>query len=352
MTTRLGAIPHGLLEARLNQENGAAGDVSDARYDRVQIGIHLLDQSCLFVLAACLEVLHRANSELGVNFFHPIILGHESSSESKKFGCWQEVKSHSKSNLGMSTLLIIGSEPSSPLQCKVFLPQLRFAHRHGATLVGIGSGVFPIAEAGLLTAQKCCVDNEYLNVFRERFPEISISQRLFHSEGQLVTCAGGTAVIDMMLWLIGRKLGNLHVSSIARGLQIGSLRNTNDDQICFPGGYGTVSCPRVRHAMKLFEEHIEEPMHPSAVAERLSISPRQLQRLFRRHLGESPARYSKRLRLKRARHLIQYSDLSVVDISLMCGFSSPSHMSKSYTDQYGIAPAKEFPRGKLQVASA
>ena len=70
-------------------------------------------------------------------------------------------------------------------------------------------------------------------------------------------------------------------------------------------------------------------------------STRQLERLFRRYLDRSPKRYYLELRLKKARSLLLQTDMSVINVALACGFSSPSHFSKCYRSFYGRTPYRE-----------
>jgi AraC family transcriptional regulator, glycine betaine-responsive activator len=63
--------------------------------------------------------------------------------------------------------------------------------------------------------------------------------------------------------------------------------------------------------------------------------------LFRRYLDRSPKRYYLELRLKKARSLLLQTDMSVINVALACGFSSPSHFSKCYRAFYARTPYRE-----------
>ena len=71
------------------------------------------------------------------------------------------------------------------------------------------------------------------------------------------------------------------------------------------------------------------------------MSQRQLQRLFREHLGMTPTHYYLTLRLRRARELLLQTDMSIMHITMACGFQSACHFSKSYRDSFGVAPTRE-----------
>ena len=82
------------------------------------------------------------------------------------------------------------------------------------------------------------------------------------------------------------------------------------------------------------------------------MSTRQLERLFRRYLNRSPKRYYMELRLQKARNLLMQTDMSVINVALACGFSSPSHFSKCYRAFYGRTPYRERGIPVIQQAVA
>ena len=77
------------------------------------------------------------------------------------------------------------------------------------------------------------------------------------------------------------------------------------------------------------------------IAKYAGLSRRQIERLFRRNLGRSPARYYLEIRLDRARHLLIQSDAPIVEVAVACGFVSASHFSKCYRELYGRSPQQE-----------
>ncbi len=79
----------------------------------------------------------------------------------------------------------------------------------------------------------------------------------------------------------------------------------------------------------------------SEISEYVDLSRRQVERLFRRHLGRSPARYYLEIRIDRARHLLLQSNMPIVDVAIACGFVSASHFSKCYREMYGRSPQME-----------
>ena len=66
----------------------------------------------------------------------------------------------------------------------------------------------------------------------------------------------------------------------------------------------------------------------------------------------SPKRYYLELRLKKARSLLLQTEMSVINVALACGFSSPSHFSKCYRAFYGRTPYRERGIPTLETGAA
>ena len=133
--------------------------------------------------------------------------------------------------------------------------------RAGATLGGIDTGSFVLAEAGLLGgADSVTVHWEALSAFRERYPSLDASQELFEIGARRITCAGGTASIDMMLDLIGREHGAALASAVSEQFVVSRIRQRSDHQrMEIAARYG-VHNRKLIQVIGVMEQHMEEPL--------------------------------------------------------------------------------------------
>jgi transcriptional regulator GlxA family with amidase domain len=88
------------------------------------------------------------------------------------------------------------------------------------------------------------------------------------------------------------------------------------------------------------EARLETPASRQALARSAGISLRQLERLFRRHLGRGVQEHYRRIRLDRARVLLRESSLPVLEIALSTGFASASQFSRAYRRAFGESPTE------------
>ncbi len=192
-----------------------------------------------------------------------------------------------------------------------------------------------LAEAGLLDGYKCTIHWENLPGFTEAFPELEATGGLFEIDRDRFTSAGGTTAIDMMLTLIASQHGPDLAAQVAEAILHSPIRHHSENQrMSLPARIGARH-PKLVSIIEKMEGCLEDPLSPSVLAKQAGLSTRQLERLFRRYLDRSPKRYYLELRLKKARSLLLQTDLSVINVALACGFSSPSHFSKCYRSFYG-----------------
>ena len=144
-----------------------------------------------------------------------------------------------------------------------------------------------------------------------------------------------------MLKLIARRHGTDLANLVADQMIHTAIRSDKDEQrLSIPTRIG-VRHPRLANVIHAMEDSIEDPISPALLAEDVGMSTRQLERLFRRYLNRSPKRYYMELRLGKARNLLQQTDMSVINVALACGFTSPSHFSKCYRALYKTTPYRE-----------
>ncbi len=218
---------------------------------------------------------------------------------------------------------------------------LRRMARKGTEIGAICTGSYLLARLGLLDGYRCTIHWENLAGFIEQFPNIEIANELFEIDRNRLTCSGGTAAIDMMLNLIGREHGHGLAAAIADQCMHDRIRDRHDRQrMSLPARLG-VRHPKLLAVIELMEQNLEEPLTRIDLSQSAGLSTRQLERLFRKYLVRSPARYYLELRLDRARLLLLQTNMSIIDVALACGFVSASHFSKCYRDFFGRTPRKE-----------
>ena len=218
---------------------------------------------------------------------------------------------------------------------------LRTQRVRGATIGGICSGAYFLAKAGLLGGKETAIHWAYHDAFAERFPKVSLTKSLFVADPVFPTCSGGTATLDLMLHMIFHDHGRDLAIGVAEQLVCSGMRDGKILQRFSAQFRHGVRNKMLGRAIELMTENIETPLSSQELAAELGLSCRQLERIFSKHLGVAPMRYSLELRLGRARNLLQQSEASIAEIAMACGFSSMSHFSKVFRTRFGYSPQNE-----------
>ena len=241
----------------------------------------------------------------------------------------------------VSTIVLCSGVDVHLFNDKTLWSWLRRMGRKGADIGAICTATHLLARAGLLDGYRCTIHWENLPSFCEDFPEIDVTTELFEIDRSRFTCSGGTAAIDLMLNMITRQHGHELAAHVADQFMHERIRDQHDHQrMSLPARLG-VRHPKLLSVITLMEKNLEEPLGRIDLARSAGLSSRQLERLFRKYLNRSPARYYLELRLNKARLLLLQTNMSVIDVALACGFVSASHFSKCYRDSFGRTPRKE-----------
>lgn len=229
---------------------------------------------------------------------------------------------------------------------------LREEANRGVMVGGLCTGAHILASAGLLSGKRAAIHWENLPGFAEAFPKVDVHADLFEVDGNICTCAGGTASLDMMLDRIRQDYSEGLVNAVCEQLLTDRVRSSTDRQRLPLRARLGVQNSKVLSIIELMEAHLSEPLSLVEIADHAGLSRRQIERLFRLEMGRSPARYYLEIRLDRARHLLLQSNMPVVEVAVACGFVSASHFSKCYREVHGRSPQQERANRKSRQASA
>ncbi|MNT30926.1 HTH-type transcriptional regulator CdhR [compost metagenome] len=198
-----------------------------------------------------------------------------------------------------------------------------------------------LAEAELFSRQRLTLHWEAIEAFQERYPALYVTQELFEIDGRRITSAGGTASLDLMLTLIGRSHGEALALQVSEQFVLGRIRTQQDHQRMQIASRFNVHNKKLVQVIGEMQRHSETPLSSRELADLVRVTPRQLERLFRLHLKETPSNFYLGLRLDKARQLLRQTDMSVLEVALACGFESSSYFSRSYRVRFSTCPSQD-----------
>ncbi len=220
------------------------------------------------------------------------------------------------------------------------LSKLRFWARQSHEIWASSSGVVRLAQAGLVDDCKVAAHWEDAPFLKALFPRVFLSSAIFIADEPHPTCAGGGAAAVMFMHYIKSNGSEGLVENIASRLLIDGVRDGRVRQN-FPSELKYSSTNRtVFAAIQIMLKTRYEAVKLSTISERLDISQRQLERLFKEEFGHTPGAIYLRLRLDEARQEVLMGHRSVLDIALDYGFQ-PGNFSKVYKRLFDVTPSQD-----------
>ncbi|MDE0589609.1 GlxA family transcriptional regulator [Halocynthiibacter sp. C4] len=301
----------------------------------------LLSNFTMLGFASAVEALRIANRNAQNDIYSWTLLSEDGAPVTCSAGVEYNVDGPLAELQRDDTVILCGGLNIAEATTPKLLSWIRRESRRGLSIVGLCTSAHVLAKAGLLNGRRATIHWENQDGFLEDFPDVHMARSVFVIDGKFATTAGGTSSIDLMLKLIAEDQGEDLANSVADQLIYTSIRTDQDRQrLSTPTRIG-VRHPKLATVIQTMENNLEDPISPSVLAEQVGMSTRQLERLFRRYLNRSPKRYYMEIRLQKARNLLIQTDMSVINVALASGFTSPSHFSKCYRAQYDTTPYRE-----------
>lgn len=208
----------------------------------------------------------------------------------------------------------------------------------GVPLIGLCTAVFTLLRLELMSGRQCCVSWYHYWDLKEAFPDVTpVADRLFVADGPRITCAGGTGAVDLAAWIVERHLGKAAADKALHILLADGARPATAPQPHIVIDHQARD-PRLERAIHLIEQRLAQPPSIDWLAERVGVSRRQLERIFREELGMSPSKYSLGRRLRQGHMLLTQTEHSITGIAQDCGFADASHFSRHVRSTFGASP--------------
>jgi transcriptional regulator GlxA family with amidase domain len=239
-------------------------------------------------------------------------------------------------------VVVIGGLLSSLDQVeRSYWDYLREAARAGVALIGVCTGSFVLARAGLMQDRVACVHSFHFEDYRSMFPELRVVTHAdYLIDGDRITCAGGISVIELAARLVDLHCGPDRASKVIHQMTVSRRSGASFVERRRALGYLSVDDATVRHAVLLMEENLEAPLTVAVIAKMVGTSVRQLERAFMTEMKASPNEFYRRMRLRYARWMLLNTSRKITDIAYDCGFADSAHFIRVFREAYGVTPGK------------
>lgn len=209
--------------------------------------------------------------------------------------------------------------------------------RDARRVCSVCTGAFLLASSGLLDGREVATHWRACDQLAAEFPRLSVrSDPIWVRDGAIWTSAGVTAGIDLALALIEADLGAALALRVARRLVVPMRRSGGQSQhselLTLQGAsqFGPL--------LEWMAANLSRALTTEMLAERAGMTPRSFHRHFLAQTGTTPAEAVERLRLERARSLLDVMRLPLTAVSQQAGFGSVERLRRAFKRRFGVSP--------------
>jgi transcriptional regulator GlxA family with amidase domain len=221
-----------------------------------------------------------------------------------------------------------------------FIDWLRARHAEGVVLAAVCGGVFMLAKTGLLAGRQATTHWAFADEFSARFPEVLVeSEHMVIDYGDVITAGGAMAWCDLGLRLVEQFLGEGVMHDTAHFMNV----DPPGREQRFYSGFE----PRTRHGdtaiLKAQQWLSAQRDHAIAVPDIARYAGLELRTFLRRFVqatGMKPTEYQQRLRMCRAREMLEFSRSSVDVIAAHVGYEDVRGFRRVFQGIVGLTPSE------------
>lgn len=207
-------------------------------------------------------------------------------------------------------------------------------------IAAVCTGIYGIAPTGLLDGRRVTTHWAFADDVARKYPKLRLAaDELYIKDGRFYTSAGVTSGIDLTLSLIEEDLGPARALAVAREMVVYMKRAGGQQQFSEPLRFQLETRERLRDLGDFITTHLSEDLSVPALAKAFALSGRQLSRLCRSELGQSPAALVQRLRLDDARRRLLEKSARVEAVSDAVGFASADAFRRAFEKSFGVNPS-------------
>jgi transcriptional regulator GlxA family with amidase domain len=217
---------------------------------------------------------------------------------------------------------------------------LRLMHARGVVIAAVCGGVFILARTGLLSGRQATTHWALHEQFSDEFPEVLVeTDYMVIDYGDVLTAGGVLAWADLGLRLVERLLGPPVMLETARYMNVDPPGREQRFYSEFE--------PRLRHgdsaivrAQEWLASQRGNAISVEELAKHACLEPRTFLRRFTKATGMKPLEYQHRLRITRARELLEFTRMGIDDIASRVGCGDIGNFRRLFRKLVGLTPSE------------
>ena len=290
---------------------------------------------CEFETSAIAKALITANEMLGEDVFSWRYVSETPGLLTGKCGMIVRAEPVVQDHELADTIFIVGGRSGREA---AWLPRLHQMRRLGRSVALLSDAATAYIKRTKSPVGKVTTHWHHALSLKETGHHPKLTNNLSEISAGVTTAAGSGATMELVIAHIAPYLSTADVAELGNRLMLHVLRSPQSEQPNDIALMPALSDDRLKRAVEIIESSLDQPLNVCELAQEVCVSTRHLERIFKEVFQQTPARFYKQLRTKKARALIEETQLSMVEIAVATGFNSSSSLNEAIKKQYGASP--------------
>ena len=214
-------------------------------------------------------------------------------------------------------------------------------YRGQSELASFCTGSFVLASTGLLDGKRATTHWAFEQEFQRRFPAIDLQpEAIIVDEGRLITAGGATSFLNLALYVAEKHCGP-ETAQVTAGVLLIDRNKAPQSAYAIFSGQKAHGDAVILRAQVFIEEHAEQVQSIESLAATMAMSTRNFARRFKLATGNSPFEYVQRVRVEKAKRLLEREpDAAVGSVALQVGYDDIGSFRRIFERFTGLVPSE------------
>jgi AraC family transcriptional activator FtrA len=293
-----------------------------------------------FEMACACEIFGaRRRSEIGFEPYELDVVS-PTSTVTMRDGMFAMTGTGDLAELSAADTVIVPNRPDVHTDSRAaVVAAIRAAHDEGVRLIGLCTGAYTLAEAGLLAGRRATVHWQLLEDFAARFPDVRVEPDvLFVDDGDVLTSAGSAAALDLALHVVRKDWGAEVANHVSRRLVFGAFRDGGQQQFVDRPVPAVATAP-LAPTLDWAKERLHDRLSVADLARHANVSVTGLHRRFRDEVGTTPLAWLNLQRIHHARRLLENPALTMELVAERSGLGTTANLRALMRRHLGVSPS-------------
>lgn len=221
-----------------------------------------------------------------------------------------------------------------------FISFLKDQYKAGAEIACMCTGVFLLAEAGLVDDIPVTTHWGYKEIFEAKYPHIPLkSERIITDTKGIYTSGAAMSSLNMLVYLV-EKFVNKEMAILMSKIMAIDYGRTSQSHFAIFNTQKNHNDDSIKEAQIYIEDEYKNDLSVEKLADNFAMSKRNFIRRFKKATNNTPIQYIQRVKIEAAKKSLESGVTSISTIMYDVGYNDMNTFRDTFKKYTGITPVE------------